>query len=79
MIDFTIRQLQAQEGFAKNADRLGVNGDFIGKQFTARGTLWTVMGLNRRIRKNPVIAHDPNQKVREFPLDFVNQNLVQSS
>ena len=75
MISLEIRKLQAQEGFNKNAERvLGtpVPTDFIGTQFTAKGALWTVLGLNRRVRKLPVVAVDSKDRVRWFTLDEVN-------
>jgi hypothetical protein len=75
-VPFEVRKSNAEQGFAKNAQRLGVNGDFIGTQFTAYGTVWTVMGLNRRIRKLPVLAYDAKNRVREFTLEYVNTNKV---
>jgi len=73
-ISLEVRKLQAEEGFNKNAARLGVNGTFMGTQFTALGTVWTVLGLNRRVRKTPVVAVDAKQRVRWFTVDDVNSN-----
>jgi len=74
MITFEMRKLQAEEGLRKNGERIlgtPVPTDFVGTQFTCKGALWTVLGLNRRIRKLPVVAYDSKQRVRWFTLDEV--------
>jgi len=75
-ISYDVWKLQAEEGMRKNAGRLGVNGDFVGTQFTANGTVYTVIGLRRRIRTKPVLAEDPKQRVRDFPLEYVLANKI---
>ena len=76
----TVRKLQAEEGFHKNAARLGVDQSFIGLQFTAEKSVYQVLGLNRRVRKTPVIAVDTNQsdeaspRIRWFTIDYVKAN-----
>ena len=89
MISLELRKLQAEEGLRKNGERiLGAElaakaaTDFVGTQFTSTrygSALWTALGLNRRIRKLPVVAVDSKDRVRWFTLDEVNTGKVDPS
>ena len=82
MITLEMRKLQAEEGMRKNGERIlgtPVPTDFVGTQFTCKGALWTVLGLNRRIRKLPVVAVDSKERVRWFTLDEVKTGKVNPS
>lgn len=62
---------QAAKGFASHATKLGLNGDFIGKKFMVDGIEYEVRGINKRIRKLPVIAKTAEGVYRTFPFETV--------
>ncbi len=61
----------AEKSFAKNAAKLNLNGEFLGKKFNYNGVEYTVIGLKDRIRKLPVLAITENGKLKAFAIESV--------
>lgn len=67
----TLEQIKtdALAGFALHGAKLGLLGQFIGTKVTVEGVEYTILGLNRRIRLNPIVTlNEATGKVRNFPL-----------
>jgi hypothetical protein len=64
---------KAQE-FKKNATRVGLKADDLGREFQSRGETFKVTGLNLRARKYPVLAENVRTgKVYKFHQDTVKR------
>lgn len=63
---------QALKSFGKNAARLELAGDLIGKSFMYEDQSWKIVGLSKRIRKLPLVAENTEGRFKTFPLEQLN-------
>ena len=65
----------APAGFAFDAELIGIPVDCYGKTFTRAGEEYTIVGINLRARKYPVLAKT-NSGTYKFPADTIARLLA---
>ena len=62
--------------FAKHAPYLGLDGELLGKTFLIEREEWKIVGLNQRVRKNPIVAENAKGELATF--SFADAGVVVS-